>query len=181
MTYKPTTFKHHIIAMQYPSHKCLPEVSCLYCLRILIISWLFKDPIVIMKEIMPWLFKDPINSNLAQFDHGQSNSKKWSKGHCPNFSFCKVLKKILRADPELWGCAIFEPRMAHLLWKRHFLVQAIGTTFIYLLALFIVQNFKKFLQWMQSSDDAPFLGSKWSTCPKQIFFGKLLQSFWPTY
>ena len=34
-----------------------------------IMSWLFKDPIVIMKEIMSWLFEDPINSGLAQFDH----------------------------------------------------------------------------------------------------------------
>ena len=45
-----------------------------------IMSWLFKDPIVIMKEIMSWLFKDPINSDLAKFDHAQSNSKKWPKG-----------------------------------------------------------------------------------------------------
>ena len=43
-------------------------------------SWLFKDPVVIMKETMSWLFKDPINSGQAQFDHAQSNSKKWSKG-----------------------------------------------------------------------------------------------------
>ena len=49
------------------------------CLRILIMSWLFKDPVVIMKEIMSWLFKDPINSGLAQFGHVQSNSK-WPKG-----------------------------------------------------------------------------------------------------
>ena len=42
--------------------------------------WLFKDPVVIMKEIMSWLFKDPINSGLAHFDHAQSNSKKWAKG-----------------------------------------------------------------------------------------------------
>ena len=28
-------------------------------------SWLFKDPVVIVKEIMSWLFKDPINSGLA--------------------------------------------------------------------------------------------------------------------
>ena len=27
-------------------------------------SWLFKDPVVIMKEIMSWLFKDSINSGL---------------------------------------------------------------------------------------------------------------------
>ena len=38
---------------------------------------LFKDPVVIMKEIMSWLFKDLTNSGLAQFDHGQSNNKKW--------------------------------------------------------------------------------------------------------
>ena len=41
---------------------------------------LIKDLVVIMKEIMSWLFKDPINSGLAQFDHAQSNSKKWPKG-----------------------------------------------------------------------------------------------------
>ena len=43
-------------------------------------SWLFKDPVVIMKEIMSWLFKDPINSGLAQFDYAQSNSENWPKG-----------------------------------------------------------------------------------------------------
>ena len=37
-----------------------------------IMSWLFKDPVVIMKEIMFWLFKDPINSGLAQFDIKQT-------------------------------------------------------------------------------------------------------------
>ena len=42
-----------------------------------IMSWLFKNPVVIMKEIMSWLFKDLINSGgLAQFDHVQSSSKK---------------------------------------------------------------------------------------------------------
>ena len=30
-------------------------------------SWMFKDPVVVMKEIMSWLFKDSINSELAQF------------------------------------------------------------------------------------------------------------------
>ena len=43
-------------------------------------SWLFKDPVVIMKEIMPWLFKDPINSGLVQFDHTQSHTKQWPNG-----------------------------------------------------------------------------------------------------
>ena len=47
-------------------------------------------------------------------------------------------------------------------------------TFIYLLAFFTVQNYSKFLQWIQSYEDAPFLGPKWSICPKQIFFGKII-------
>ena len=37
-----------------------------------IMSSLFKDPVVIMKEIMSWLFKDPLNSGLAQFDQAQT-------------------------------------------------------------------------------------------------------------
>ena len=65
--------------------------------------------------------------------------------------------------------------------NKIFLVQTIIITFIYLLALFIVQNLKKFLQQIQSYEDAPFLGPKWSICPKQIFFGKLLISFSSTY
>ena len=50
-----------------------------------------------------------------------------------------------------------------------FLVQTIIITFIYLLALFIVQNLKRFLQQIQIYEDAPFLGPKWSSCPKQFF------------
>ena len=65
--------------------------------------------------------------------------------------------------------------------NKTFLVQTIIITFIYLLALFTVQNLKKFLQRIQSYEDAPFLGPKWSICPKQIFFGKLLISFSSTY
>ena len=38
-------------------------------------SSLFKDPVVIMKEIMSSLLKDPIHSGLAQFDQTYSNSK----------------------------------------------------------------------------------------------------------
>ena len=42
---------------------------------------------------MSSLFKDPINSGLAQFDHAQSNSKKWPKGYknqlAPNEFFSK--------------------------------------------------------------------------------------------
>ena len=43
-------------------------------------SWLFKDLVVILKEIKSWLFKDPNNSGLAQFDRAQWNSNKYPKG-----------------------------------------------------------------------------------------------------
>ena len=71
------TLKHHIISIQYPSHKWLPEKSYLDCLRILIMLCLFKDPVVIMKVIMSWLFKGPIVIVAwLNFHHAQSNSKK---------------------------------------------------------------------------------------------------------
>ena len=60
--------------------------------------------------------------------------------------------------------------------EQFFLVQTIIITFIYLLALFIVQNLKKFLQQIQSYEDAPFLGPKWSICPKQFFWGKIINT-----
>ena len=56
------------------------------------------------------------------------------------------LKKTLGADPELWGCTIFWPKMIHLLHlpqTRIFLEKIIKIIFIYLLAPFILQNFKK--------------------------------------
>ena len=90
-------------------------------------------------------------------------------------------KKILRADPELWLCDIFGSKMARWSSTKFFLVQNIIITSIYLLALSTVQNFKKFLQQIQNYEDAPFLGPKWSTCPKQVFFGKLLMSFSSAY
>ena len=54
--------------------------------------------------------------------------------------------------------------------NKIFLVQTIIITFIYLLALFTVQNLKKFLQRIQSYEDAPFLGPKWSIYTKHFFF-----------
>ena len=64
-------------------------------------------------------------------------------------------------------------------WAQHgpfvlnkiFLLQTIIITFINLLALFIVQNFKKILQRIQNYEDMPFWGPKWSICPKQFLLG----------
>ena len=50
--------------------------------------------------------------------------------------------------------------------NKNFLVQTIVITFNYLLALFIVQNLKQFLQRIQNYDDVLFLGPKWLIRPK---------------
>ena len=151
--------------MQYLSRKCLPEKSCLHCLRILVMSWLFKDPVVIMKEIMSWLFKDPINSGLAQFDHVQFRCAPFSKmcaifgtktahlswtkffgiNHCYYFHLptgpfhCAKFKKLLTTDAELRQCTIFGPKVVHFS-QTFFLWKIITIILIYLLAPFIVQN-----------------------------------------
>ena len=81
MNYETSTHKQHITSIQYPSYKCLPEKWCLDCFRILIMSWLFKDPAVIMKAIVSLLFKDPIVTvTWLNFNHAQSHSKKWPPG-----------------------------------------------------------------------------------------------------
>ena len=55
-----------------------------------------------------------------------------------------------------------------------FLVQTIFFTFIYLLALFIGQNFKKILKPIQSYEDVQFLGPKWNISSNQNFFSQNL-------
>ena len=161
-------------------------------------SWLFKDPVVIMKEIMPWLCKDPINSDLAQFDHAQSTSKKWPKGWkdqiAPNEFFSQKTtnkifmyllvpfilpnfrKKILTGDPELFS----GPK-----WPICPNQNLFGTNHYYfhlLTGLFHCAKSKKNSHsgsivmrmhhfWTQKS---PF-------APNKSFFGKLLISFSSTY
>ena len=125
-----STHKHHIISIQYPSHKCLPEKSCLHCLRILVMSWLFKDPVVIMKKIMPWLLRIQLTVawlNLIMLNQTVKNSLKAKKIKLPQMIvFCSrkttneifmylsapfilqnFYQKNLRVDSELWGCAPF--------------------------------------------------------------------------
>ena len=59
--------------------------------------------------------------------------------------------------------------------EKFFFVQTIIITFIYQLALFIVQNLiKKFLQRIWHYEDAQFLAPKWPICPNENFFRKLV-------
>ena len=65
--------------------------------------------------------------------------------------------------------------MAHLSWTKPF-----GTNHYYYFHLPIDPfQWKKFLkiplQWIQSYEDAPFWGPKWSISPKQIFFWKIIK------
>ena len=57
-------------------------------------------------------------------------------------------KRIVRADPELLGCAIFGQKNGPFALSKFFLIQAIFITFIYLLALFIVQNLEKVVRML---------------------------------
>ena len=86
------------------------------------------------------------------------------------------LKKILRADPELWGCAIFRPKMTHSSWTIFF-----GTNHYYYFHLPIVSfhcaQFQKIL-----TGDREVLDSKWCIClpppppPKKNFFWKIINN-----
>ena len=80
-------------------------------------------------------------------------------------SICKIfIKKILELIQSYEDVRHFRDQNDPFVLNKNFLVQTIVITFIYLLALFIVQNLKKFLQRIQNYDDAPFLGPKWPIC-----------------
>ena len=80
-------------------------------------------------------------------------------------------KKILRADPELWGCAIFGPKMVHLP-QTNFFWKIINIILIYLLAPFIVQSFKEILPVDPESWRCAIFGPKMAHLPKWDFFRK---------
>ena len=152
----------------------MPEKSYLHCLRVLVMSWLFKDPVVTIKALT---VKDPFNSDLAQFDHAQSNSKK-----LPQMTFVleKQLIKFSCTYQPLSICKIFIKKILELIQNydvRHFWDQNspfvlnkifLGINHCYYfhlpMALFILENLKETLQWIQNYNDAPFLGPKWSIC-----------------
>ena len=83
-------------------------------------------------------------------------------------------KKFLRADPELQGCAIFEPKMAHLSWTNFFWYKPLlllSSTYWHFSLYKILKNYYSGSQvirichfWAQNG---PF-------APKQIFFWKII-------
>ena len=124
--------------------------------------------------------------NLTMANQTVKSGLKAKKIKLPQFFILQNFKKILRPDPELWGCVIFGLRMAHLSWTNFFWYKPFFFLFRTYLGLFIEQNFLKTLQRMQSYNDASFLGPKWPISPNEIFFQKtcwwdLFLSFPPTY
>ena len=121
---------------------------------------------------------------------------KWSICHKQNFSgtnhyyyfhlpigpfHCEQFFKILAADPELWGCAIFGPKMVHLP-QRIFFWKIINIILIYLLVPFIVQNLQKILTEDPELRGCTIFGPKMAHFFKwEFFFWKLLTSFSSTY
>ena len=80
--------------------------------------------------------------------------------------------KILTADPESLGCTIFGPKMVHLLQTRNFRKKFLLLFSSTYWPLSLCKILKKFLRWIQSYEDAPFLDPKLPICPNKNFFRK---------
>ena len=80
---------------------------------------------------------------------------------------CAIFQKILTADPELWRCAIFRPKMVHLPPPpTNFFLKIIIIILIYLLAPFIEQNLKKILPADTELWGCAIFGPKMAHFPK---------------
>ena len=103
--------------------------------------------------------------------------------HLPIGRFhCTKFKTILTVDPELWGCAIFGPKIVHLPQANFFFLKIISITLIYLLAPFTVQNFKKILPADPELWGCAIFGPKMAHFPKwDVFLENLFLSFMPIY
>ena len=73
---------------------------------------------------------------------------------------------------ELWGCAIFGPKMAHLSWTNFFWYKPLLLLSSTYWPFSLCKIFKKFFQRIQSYEDAQFLGPKWPISPNENFFRK---------
>ena len=88
-------------------------------------------------------------------------------------SIIQNFQNILRVDPDLWQCIIFGPNMVNLPWTRFFWKTLVtylqSTSWPFSLCTVL----KKYLEWIQTYDDASFLGPKFPNWHKQEFFQKI--------
>ena len=72
------------------------------------IPWLFKDPVVIMKETMLWLFKPLVPGISLNFGQTKSTIKKWRNWHF-HVPLGPFYCATLRVDENLWwGHSVFD-------------------------------------------------------------------------
>ena len=119
--------------------------------------------------------------NFTMPNETVKNRLKAKKGKLPQMNFLleKKLIKFWCTYQALSFCKIFIKKILELIqsdenlryfWDQNtpFVLNKIffGINHCYYfhlpIALFIVQNLKDILQWIQNYDDAPFLGPKWS-------------------
>ena len=81
----------------------------------------------------------------------------------PPYSFCKILKKFLEPIQSYEDVPFLGPKW-HICPEQFFFLYKplLLLSSNYWPFFFTVQNFKKFLQQIQSSEDARFLALKWS-------------------
>ena len=87
-----------------------------------------------------------------------------------NLFIVQNFKKILTADLQLWGCAIFGTEMVHLPQTVFFWGKIINTILIYLFTPSIVPNFKKILMADLELWGCTIFGTKLANFPKWEFF-----------
>ena len=88
------------------------------------------------------------------------------------------LKKSLKQIQSHENAPFSGPKWpTYLTPNKNFWGKTINITSMYLLALFIDQNFKKCLEWIQRYEDASFLEPIWSIAPNRIFFRKISNIF----
>ena len=133
---------------------------------------------------MAWLNLNMPNQTLNQIAPNEFFSRKTT-----NKIFMYILapfilqnfKKILRANPELWGYAIFGTKMAHLSWTKFFSTNHYH--YLYLpIGPFHCAKFKKILTADPELWGCAIFGHKMvHLLQANFFFGKLLISFSSTY
>ena len=75
-------------------------------------------------------------------------------------------EKILTANPDLRGCSTFGPKIPQFVLNKicwYKLLLLLSSTYW---PFSLGKILKIFLQLVKSYEDAPFLGPKWTTCPK---------------
>ena len=78
-------------------------------------------------------------------------------------------KKILKANPDLWGCSTFRPKIPQFVLNKTFWYKPLLLLSSTYWPFSLGKILKNFLQRIQSYEDAPFLGPKWFICSKQLF------------